>query len=196
MELISPLLRNDFREFCVIHFVLRQIRDIFTMAEIATTTIPEHRQNLISGERRMLVEQYYSSLDWTSPTDSDKFLKTIGYALAQSFLEEKHRNTLHEMCNREGYTVNGIIVSQPANQSSISEKSVKERASLFETLRSLFSLDDLKQLCFLYQLAQYEDLKGETISEKARELIQHCERREQLDRLVSIIKRERPNAKF
>ena len=32
MDIVSPLLRNDFREFCVSNFVLRQINDIFTMA--------------------------------------------------------------------------------------------------------------------------------------------------------------------
>jgi hypothetical protein len=64
MELISPLLRNDFREFCVTYFVLRQIDDIFIMAGIKRGNLPKDR--LTSGQRRTLVEEYYASLNITT----------------------------------------------------------------------------------------------------------------------------------
>jgi len=39
MDFVSPVLRTDFREFCVIYLVLRQIRDIFMMAGIQRGTL-------------------------------------------------------------------------------------------------------------------------------------------------------------
>ncbi len=72
MELISPLLRNDFREFCVSNFVLRQIRDIFDMAGVKQGKLSPSR--IISGQRRTLVEEYYASINWNSKEDTDRFL--------------------------------------------------------------------------------------------------------------------------
>ncbi len=64
MELIAPSLRLEFREFCV-GLVLRQIDDIFQMAEIQLGAIPENRN--INGERRSRVEEYYATIDSVDP---------------------------------------------------------------------------------------------------------------------------------
>jgi len=198
MELISPLLRNDFREFCVSYLVLRQIRDIFDMAGIKAVAIPPERQAIFSGERRTLVEQYYASLNWSLTTDADRFLTMVGYAIGKTSYDEKICKILRDMCARENYTVNGVTVSRPSDNSQtvLEPKTESDRKQLFDTLRSLFNLHELKEICFVYGLAQYEDLKGETISEKARELIEYCERRELVDKLITIVRRERPKAKL
>jgi hypothetical protein len=108
MEFISPLLRNDFREFCVSNFVLRQIGDVFSMAGIKHGSLP--RDRIISGQRRTLVEEYYASVNWHNQSDADKFLKVLGYSMAQRFQSEEARNILRGFCEREGLVVDGINV--------------------------------------------------------------------------------------
>ncbi len=106
MELISPLLRNDFREFCVTNFVLRQIRDIFEMAGVKQGKLSASR--VISGQRRTLVEEYYASVNWNSKEDTNRFLKVLEYAFAQSYLTNEARKTLREWFQREGLLIDGI----------------------------------------------------------------------------------------
>ncbi len=108
MELISPLLRTDFREFCVTNLVLRQIHDIFGMAGIKKGESVSDRP--ISGARRTLVEDYYASINWYSEADTDKFLKALGYTFAQTYLTDDARNSLHKCCEREGLIIDGIRV--------------------------------------------------------------------------------------
>lgn len=108
MELIPPLLRSDFREFCVTYFILRQIDDIFTMAGIKRGKMSADR--LISGQRRTLVEEYYASLNWHRQEDADKFLKVLGYALAQQFNSDDPRQKLRNFCERDGFIVDDIHV--------------------------------------------------------------------------------------
>ena len=54
------ILKTAFREFCVVHLVIRNIHDIFTSAGINQG---KSEKNL-SGDRRLLVEDYYASLNW------------------------------------------------------------------------------------------------------------------------------------
>jgi hypothetical protein len=109
MELISPLLKVDFREFCVNNFVLRQIDDIFKMARINKGQVPSDR--VMSGQRRNLVEEYYASLDWNREQDVAKFLTVLGYALAQQYRgDDQPRKQLRMMCERQGLFVDGIQV--------------------------------------------------------------------------------------
>ena len=108
MDLISPLLYTDFREFCVNNFVLRQIHDIFSMAGIRQGTLRTDRP--ISGQRRTLVEEYYASINWASEPDVEKFLNVIGYALAQSYISSANEKYLREICEQEGLIVEGINV--------------------------------------------------------------------------------------
>ena len=94
MEYISPLLRTDFREFCVSNFVLRQIRDIFNMAGVEQGKLSTNQ--IISGQRRTLVEEHYASINWNSKEDTDKFLKVLECAFAQSYLTVEAKNILKE----------------------------------------------------------------------------------------------------
>lgn len=109
MELISPLLRVDFREFCVGNFVLRQINDIFTMAGMRAGRLSPNQ--IISGQRRTLVEEYYSTANWHRQDDANKFLKVLGYALAQSISSNDAREELKKLYEREGLVVDGFEVT-------------------------------------------------------------------------------------
>lgn len=109
MELISPPLRLDFREYCVSHMILRQINDVFSMAGIKQGQIPPDRANFISGQRRTLVEEYYSTINWHVEADIEKFLKVIGYSIAQASSDEE-RKILKDLCEREGFVVDGINI--------------------------------------------------------------------------------------
>lgn len=101
-DLITPVLRIDFREFCVNNLVLRQINDIFTMAGIPRGSVSSDRP--LSGQRRILVEEYYALLNWQHESDVARFLQAIGYALAQSYASDEPRNALRAFCEREGYS--------------------------------------------------------------------------------------------
>jgi hypothetical protein len=139
MELISPLLRVDFREFCVSNFILRQINDIFTMAGIRTGRLSPNQ--IISGQRRTLVEEYYSTINWHRQDDANKFLKVLGYAMAQSFSSNDAREKLKSLYEREGLAVNGIEVSFKTDK----PKSIKYSAvsaSILSKLKDQFLMLD------------------------------------------------------
>lgn len=106
MELITPLLRNDFREFCVTYFVLRQIRDIFEMAGVKQGKLSA--SSVIGGQRRTLVEEYYASINWNSKEDTNRFLKVLEHAFAQSYLTNEARKTFREWFQREDLLIDGI----------------------------------------------------------------------------------------
>jgi integrase len=66
------------------------------------------------------------------------------------------------------------------------------RKHLFESLRLLFSIEDLRQLCFALNI-DYESLSGDTKEAKARALVQFCENRGKLGDLYDAIREARPN---
>jgi very-short-patch-repair endonuclease len=108
MELISPALRIEFREFCVSRLILRQIDDIFSLSGAQRITTTSDRP--ISGERRMRVEEYYASLDWTNGKDAQTFLSVISLGLAQSYISEEDKTFLRELCIREGFVIDGYKI--------------------------------------------------------------------------------------
>jgi len=108
LDLVSPALRLDFREFCVNYLVLRQIDDCFTAANIRKGNLPADR--ITSGQRRTLVEEYYSSLNWSDKKDSNKFLNAIQLVLSQSYLQGEPRRLLLVLLEREGYTLDGLQI--------------------------------------------------------------------------------------
>jgi hypothetical protein len=81
-ELISKATRNEFREVFV-GFVLREIDMIFEAAGIEART---DFQPLVSGQRRGLVEQYYASLDFSSPADARKLVVAF-----EELIEQLHQ---------------------------------------------------------------------------------------------------------
>lgn len=139
---VTPVLKTDFREFCVNHLVLRQIDDVFTMAGVQQAELPPSIQ--VSGQRRTLVEQYYAGIDWASESDVSKFFAVLGYTLAQTYLEEKEVEYLRNIILRDGLEINGIHISLPSqiagqnsNETSGTEPSLETLAELKHRLVSL-----------------------------------------------------------
>lgn len=144
MDLVSPVLRTDYREFCVNHLVLRQIHDIFAMAQVNQETLNTDRP--ISGQRRVLVEEYYASLDWTNEQDVDKFLQAVGYTIAQSYLSPTHKKYLRDICEREGLIVEGINIRRRRGRRFQKEEiNVDDLASLRQELLSISQYEPQKR---------------------------------------------------
>lgn len=67
------------------------------------------------------------------------------------------------------------------------------RTRLRELIREAFNLSELKTLC--HDLAiPWEDLVGQSLTDKIRELIQYCERNRKVETLVDYCKCKRPRA--
>ncbi len=60
-------------------------------------------------------------------------------------------------------------------------------------LTTRFGLDELRNLCLDLRI-DYDNLPGTAKSNKVRELIRHCERRERLDELIQACARQQPDA--
>ena len=68
----------------------------------------------------------------------------------------------------------------------------EQRAQLRELLARVFDLDDLRTLVFDLGL-NHEDISGDTVRARTRELIAFLEKRERLSELIAWARRERPN---
>ncbi len=68
------------------------------------------------------------------------------------------------------------------------------RILLRESLSDKFNLDELKILCFDLSI-DYEDIPGNTKQAKVVELLQYCERMDQMEALIARIVKIRPNLK-
>lgn len=141
MELITPPFRLDFREYCVSHMVLRQINDIFSMAGIKPGRIPPDRAQFISGQRRTLVEEYYSTINWHSDAEVEKFLKVLSYAIAQA--SEDERKFLQKLCEREGFVVNGIQINRQTAKPTAKKITISS-ALLLEFKQRLIEISKLE----------------------------------------------------
>jgi hypothetical protein len=53
---------------------------------------------------------YYASIDWRSEADAEKFLDVLGYALAQTFLKDDAKSSLHTLCQQDELVIDGIHV--------------------------------------------------------------------------------------
>ncbi|HEX5081969.1 MAG TPA: restriction endonuclease [Blastocatellia bacterium] len=142
MELVSPLLRTDFREFCVNYFVIRQINDIFTMAGVKRGKMPS--DCMTSGQRRTLVEEYYASLNWRRQDDADRFLKILGYAIAQQYASDEPRQKLRALCEREGLIIDGIQVYFKAISPRSNKYPAVGLAALAELNEKLLALNKIE----------------------------------------------------
>jgi hypothetical protein len=142
MELISPLLRYDFREFCVTHFVLRQIRDFFNMAGFKQGKLSSNQ--IIGGERRTLVEEYYALINWTSEQDTSKFLKVLECALAQNFLSDDDKKALKESLQREGLVIDGFHLYRKAETPPQKLSPIIESSALATLKSELLTLEQLE----------------------------------------------------
>jgi hypothetical protein len=87
-DIVSELTRVAFQESYVKYYTLTKISDDFDKAGVVLQDIPTGKQ--VYGERRTLVEKYYSSVDWTLPPDVQKVLKAYQKYLLYLFkMKEK-----------------------------------------------------------------------------------------------------------
>lgn len=64
---------------------------------------------------------------------------------------------------------------------------------LRDAITKYFDLDEVRDLCFELDVT-YDDLAGDTLSEKARELVLYFDRRQDVTALLGACKRKRPRA--
>ena len=69
----------------------------------------------------------------------------------------------------------------------------KLQGKLKEILRTYFNESELRDLCFEMAIV-YEDVPGQALIDKARELVLYCERIGRVDELVTACRARRPNA--
>ncbi len=112
------------------------------MAGIKTGRIPSDR--IISGQRRTLVEEYYATLNWHRQDDANKFLKVLGFAMAQQYSTSDARETLKTLCEREGLLVDGIQVYFKTDKPKINKYPAVSESVLAQLKENLLLLDKLE----------------------------------------------------
>ena len=92
-DVVSRPTRRAFQESYVIYSVLREISSDFDDAGVEMSEL-----SFISGSRRSLVQRYYKSVDWTSPTQVRKVLDAFESHLNR--LEDRNaENELQKLTN-------------------------------------------------------------------------------------------------
>ena len=117
-DLISARTRRAFQESYVEFSVLRQIEADFSDAGVAHADLPEI--HMVNGQRRLLVEGYYQTINWSSHTDTRHVLDAyechlfrLGQDRRDSAKEEFRR--LIENLEADGlcYKARKILLPQP-----------------------------------------------------------------------------------
>ena len=103
----------------------------------------------------------------------------------------------------KGQIVQGVEVIPPPGPGEVALRAAirsfrpdhdetSQRMALWAALRDRTSAEDLRNLCFLLNL-DYDTLPGDGRSAKAREIVAHYERREELDTLAAALQQLRPD---
>jgi hypothetical protein len=120
MDLISKRTRIEFREYFV-GTSLAIIRDAFEVADIACSDVVICG---IDGERRILVEQYYRSIDWGDPGDVAKVLHVYENVLtglehrADAAMDNTYltiKEQLEDWLKRDGYQLQDGRLRRPGH---------------------------------------------------------------------------------
>jgi len=93
-DIISRKTRNEFREYLV-EWTLREIEMEFDAADVP---FDEDYMPRCSGQRRILVEKYYHSIDWSKWSDVRKVLTVYENILATL---EEHSESEYQFINSE-----------------------------------------------------------------------------------------------
>ena len=111
-DLIHKSTRDAFREYMVKWKVLREIQDMFDAEYIQYN---ENHQSSYSGERRVLIEQYYSTLDFTRGKDTQKALRVFENILIAASEDKSNEDEIEKLKKyllRDGYKFeNGQFVT-------------------------------------------------------------------------------------
>jgi hypothetical protein len=68
-----------------------------------------------------------------------------------------------------------------------------EQLAVFETLRDRFTLEEIETICWELGIT-FDDLPARTLTGKARQLVERATALNALDKLIAIVRRERPQA--
>src|SRR5690349_1911444 len=101
-ELVSFPLRHILREYCVSYLSVRVIEDIFYGFGIEAMELDKSEREALSSSRRITVESFYKTFDWTSIQGVQLFLQVlthildmpvqnVGYSIVESD-EKQHRD--------------------------------------------------------------------------------------------------------
>ncbi|MBP8000426.1 MAG: phosphotransferase [Chloroflexi bacterium] len=108
----------------------------------------------------------------------------------------EHNTIIHNVTGQV-HTGSGNINIQIATPSTSPEPALQYRPSsrvaFLNILKQYFNLGELQELCLELGI-DYENLAGTSKSDKARELLLHCERHGLSNRLVQLSHLQRPNA--
>lgn len=81
--------------------------------------------------------------------------------------------------------------TSPAAQGEKSQTAIN-LVELSQLIRKHYSLGELKSLCFELQV-EYDDLAGETLTNKVQSLVEYLERRGRVPHLLTLVKQQRPH---
>lgn len=101
------LFKIEFREYCVRHLIIRWIKAVFSSAGIQPVEISLD----LSGQRRLLVESYYASLDWNKIESVRMLLTVVTNTLRLGILEDEQKQALHSLCAKCGFTVDSSTLN-------------------------------------------------------------------------------------
>ena len=133
-DLISKATRNEFREVLV-DFVLREIDMIFDGAGFSPD---DEYDPQLGGARRTRVEQYYTNIDFSSPTHIKQVLSAYEDIIVRLERSEATAtvNDLLRRMERDGYRYeNGVFVQPP-----------REEAPLIQSIRKYAISHNLEAL--------------------------------------------------
>lgn len=68
-----------------------------------------------------------------------------------------------------------------------------EQVAVFETLRDQFTLEEIETICWELGIT-FDDLPARTLTGKARQLVERAAALNTLDKLIAVVRRERPQA--
>jgi hypothetical protein len=110
-ELLSPRTRRAFREHLV-GWPLRAIEELFENEGLQ----PGQGSPAVTGQRRSLVERYYTAVDWTSPQDVARVLRAYEQVLAHADLPAPTYGQLKRHLEWDGYRLDatGRLRTPPA----------------------------------------------------------------------------------
>lgn len=103
-------------------------------------------------------------------------------------------NLSHVAGRDQNTTTNSTTISQQASSAVQVEanRTAIYLVELSQLIRKHYSLGELKSLCFELQV-EYDDLAGETLTNKVQALVEYLERRGRVPHLLPLLKQQRPN---
>ncbi|MGA2281054.1 MAG: hypothetical protein ABSG80_12210 [Verrucomicrobiota bacterium] len=136
--IISSATRRAFEDSYVQFGVLRDISNDFDDAEVEQSELPPPRQ--LTGQRRLLIGQYYASVDWASPTDASQVLRAYASHLRRlkerSIEDEVQRLLKHLRRDRmrsQNASVFDVILTDFDSTLAGRTKTVEDTVSVLET---------------------------------------------------------------